>query len=284
MDYPSLKHLKEISNGSPETLTNRSVEYSSLLNGIWIDGTDKRTGWGRLLEIDKWITSVINKSGSSPFTFLEVGGSDGSTTYELMQHLHNEFKSEINAVILEKQLRLHCYVKNNLSYYLTHDNRPFLLQFGTIGVLLERNIGRMRFLFNPLVRIIQKCLKSWEIEKYLLKDEDILFINPLIRETSNIVWVEQNLFDFNESLSENFNLIRCSNILNREYFSDSDITIAIQLLKRYLKQGGFLVVSRSIDGIDGTSYATASIWRKHDNELTHVSDLNDGSEIKVLLT
>jgi hypothetical protein len=280
--HPSLKRLRELSEGSPETLFDRSIKFSTLLKGLWIDGVDKRTGLGRLVVLDEWLISFIGKPLNSSISILDVGGSDGSTTYELVQYLKENLGIEIKATILERQLRLQCFRRGWVRYYLTNEKRPFMLLVGSLGVLLEESKGKTRFLFNPTVRFTQKHLQRMCLETYLRKEADLLFINPLVRENSNFSWIEQDLFNFNDDLVGTFDLIRCCNILNINYFNDDQILDAIKILSNYLKPNGLLLVSRSLEG-SNVSEVMASIWMKSHRELMHISDLNGGSEIKKIV-
>jgi hypothetical protein len=280
--HPSLKRLKELSEGESETLLDRSVEFSTLLNDLWVDGVGKRTGLGRLVVLDEWITSFIPRNNLKPLSILDVGGSDGSTTFELVKYLENILGSKILASILEKQLRLHCFKRGCLKYYLTNEHKPFMLQIGLLGILFEESKLKSGFIFNPIVKFAEKYLQKICLERYLKREEDLLLINPLIREFPDVTWIEQDLFQYNKSLVGTFDLIRCCNLLNISYFSKEQILNAIRLLSIYLKPNGLLLVSRSLKDFHG-SELTASIWMKSSTGLMHISDLNGGSEIKNII-
>src|ERR1035437_3615186 len=283
LDHPSLQRLKQLSEGSPETLIVRSKEYGKLLDDLWINGVNKKTGLRRLATLDEWLLSVIPKPFSASISIMDVGGSDGSTTFELVQYLNENLGIEIKASILEMQLRLHCFRRGFIRYYLTNDKIPFLLQIGPVGILLEeKKCSKMRFVFNPLVRFIKKYLKRLCLENYLRNEGDLLLKNPIAKENSNIYWIEQDLFQFNQALVGAFDFIRCCNILNYSYFSEVQISKAVQLLAHYLKPKGFLLVSRSLEN-SNSSLHRASLWVRTRRGLKHISDLNGGSEIKEIV-
>jgi hypothetical protein len=280
--HPSLKRLNELSKGSPETLIGRSKEFSSLLDGLFINGVDKRTGLGRLIELDEWLITIIHEHPFSSISILDVGGSDGSTAFDLQKHLEESIGIEVKVSILERQLRLQHFKRGFLRYYLTVEEMPHLLQIGPIGLIFEKSKGKMRFVFNPFVRFTKKCLHQFDLKKFLKNKGDILLMSPLVRVNPNLSWIEQDLFQFNESLVGTFDLIRCCNILNLDYFNELKILEALKLLSLYLKPNGLLLVSRSLDNSNG-SLLNASIWKRSGNGLVHISDLNNGSEIKGLL-
>lgn len=280
--HPSLTKFRELMIGSPETLADRSIKFSSMLDGLWINGVDKRTGPKRLEVLDKWLISFLNDSNNPAISILDVGGSDGITTLELIKHLQEYSDTEINATILEKQLRLYYYKRGCINFFLTSEKKPFLLQLGIIGILLEERTGRMSNIFNPIARFLQSKLKHSHFEKHFRRQEDILFINPQVKESPNLSWIEQDLFLYNKNLECKYDIIRCSNILNIDYFNQIQIGMAFQILSKYLKPNGLLTVSRSLDENEGSS-TMASIWRKSSGQLILVSDLNGGSEVKSMV-
>ena len=249
-----------------------------LTNGFW-----KRTGMGRLTVLDKWVVSFLPKPFPSPVRILDVGGSDGSTTFDTVNCFQHDLGIKVEATILEMQLRLYYFRRGCIRYYLTHDRKPLLLQIGLLGILLEETKGKEGYVINPIVRITKQCLQRIAIEQYLKDCGDILLENPLVRNNPDIVWLEQDLFQFDPALVGTFNFIRCCNMLNCGYFSEQQIHDAVKLLTLYLKPQGLLLVSRTIEDANGSLH-TASLWTKTDSELQHISDLNGGSEIKYLVS
>jgi len=253
-----------------------------MLDGLWINGVDKRTGPNRLEVFDKWLITFLDDSLTRAISILDVGGSDGITTLELIKHLQEYSDTEVNATILEKQLRLFYYKRGCMNFFLTSEKKPFLLQIGIIGILLEERTGRLSYIFNPIVRFLRSRLQHSQFEKHFRRQEDILFINPKVKESPKLSWIEQDLFLYNKDLESKYDIIRCSNILNMDYFSQIQIRMAFQILTTYLKPNGLLAVSRSLEINEGSS-TTASIWRKSSGQLMLVSDLNGGSEVKSMV-
>lgn len=281
LDFPPIQRLKELSEGSPETLPVRSQEFGTMLNRLWINGVGKFTSPGRLALLDQWTISVMPQTSRGLLSVLDVGGSDGSTANDLVQYMENKIGGEIKAVVLDSQLKLYCFRRGLVRYFLNNSRIPFLFQVGPFGVLLEENNGKLGFILNPIIRLAKTSLKRLRPERYLKNDGEIPLKNPLLKDKSNINWIEQDLFEVNESLTGAFDLIRCCNILNFCYFSEAQLCNAVQILTRYLKPNGLLLVSRSLDS--DTSMHMASLWFKEENRIIHLSDLNGGSEIKEIV-
>ena len=141
----------ELSEGNVESIAVRSKEFSELLHDVMINGVWKRTGPGRLAVLDEWVVSFLPLPATS-FKILDVGGSDGSTTFDTVRYFRENLGVEVKATILEMQLRLHCFRRGCLRYYLTHDLNPLLVQIGLLGILLEETEAKEGLLFNPIVR------------------------------------------------------------------------------------------------------------------------------------
>lgn len=273
--YPSLDCLRELSTGSLESLITRSKRFSELLDDVLINGVWKRTGFGRLTVLDEWVVSILPEPVYTPFSILDVGGSDGSTTFDTVRYFQEHLGLDVKATILEMQLRLYCFRRGILRYYLTHDRIPLLIQIGLLGALLEETKGKEGFIVNPIVRVTKKWLLRSSFEKYLQDYGDLLLESPLVRNCPDIVWLERDLFRFDPELKGVFDFIRCCNVLNCGYFSKRQIYDAVQLLALYLKPKGLLLVSRTIDDSAGFLHS-ASLWMKTATGLVHVADLNGG--------
>lgn len=281
--HPPLYRLLELAEGSAASLVARSEEFSGILNDVIIGGVWKRTGPGRLTQLDQWVASYVPTAGPAPFAMLDVGGSDGSTTFDMV----NTFKASLGvkaiATILEKQLRLRMFQRGPVRYYLTEAGNPLFLQIGILGALLEPTKAREGLVFNPIVRMITRVLHRFRLEEHLLDRGDIYLQSPLAKHNPDIIWLERDLFQLDPQLCGSFDYIRCCNVLNCGYFAPSQIREAIDVLTRYLKPEGLLLLARTQDGPLHCEH-TASLWKHSPSGLRHIADLNGGSETNAVMT
>lgn len=280
--HPPLRRLKELSQGSADSLPERSAEFSEILNDVLVNGVWKRTGPGRLVTLDRWIIPYLKGSAPQPFRMLDVGGSDGTTTFDTLAFLKASLGVDAQATILEMQLRLHCFRLGPAEYYLTHDGQPWLLQFGPLGVLFEETAAKEGLLLNPIVRLARRRLHALALERHMQDCGDLLLESPLVANNRGIDWIERDLFDFDYLLSDSFDFVRCCNVLNLGYFVDQRIKEGLQILSRYLRPDGLLLIARSVDGEKGPLNA-ATLWRRVETGMAHVADFNRGSEVKHLM-
>lgn len=76
-----------------------------------------------------------------------------------------------------------------------------------------------------------------------------------------------------------FNFVRCMNILNIEYFPEDKIIIGLQNLKDSLVDKGILLIGRTLqNGVN-----QASFYKKENNNLILMEEINGGSEIKSII-
>jgi hypothetical protein len=280
--HPPLSRLAELSEGDAGSLEARSREFSEILEDVLINGVWKRTGAGRLVELDRWVASNVSRPVPEPFEMLDVGGSDGITTLDSLGALREILGTDVRATILELQFRIRAFRLGFLRYYTTSGGSPLMVQAGPFGLLLEEIKATEGALFNPVIRALKRRLERTRPERRMAGGGEILLENPRVADCGRIAWREQDLFRFDPGLAGSFDFVRCCNVLNRRYFEDSRIVEAVGLLSGYLKRDGLLLVSRTVDGEAGTRHA-ASLWRKGEGGLRHVADLNGGSEVRQLV-
>jgi len=86
----------------------------------------------------------------------------------------------------------------------------------------------------------------------------------------------------NHALVNRFHAVRASNVLNRSYFSGEQIEHALSHLHGYLRDGGWLLVSRSHASGSG-EVDHGSIWRKQDGRFVPEHSFGAGAEIAALV-
>lgn len=279
--HPPIDLLEELQQGSKESLERRSTQFSEVMSNIYIQGVWKRTGSGRLSMLDEWVANYITDSSVKDFELLDVGGSDGSTTIDTFNYLRNRVSGSLKAAILERQFRLIHYKYGFVSYYLTNGRQPFLMQIGPLGLLFEETKASEGVVVNPMVRLAIRIMNKLKIENKMTRLVDILFSNPRMIENPYISWLEADLLDFDQSLTDRFDLIRCCNVLNVGYFDNEQLLAAVSNLFQYLNPNGLLLVARTTG--DSPPIHNASIWRKRGDRFEHVASLGSGSEINEII-
>jgi chemotaxis methyl-accepting protein methylase len=87
--------------------------------------------------------------------------------------------------------------------------------------------------------------------------------------------LEAKSYNIFERDSKRYGFIRCMNLLNRSYFSDTQIKVGILNLFESLDDKGYLQIGRT----DDQGVNRASVYRKEQRRLTLVLQFNGGAEI-----
>lgn len=277
--HPSLHRLSELSRCDANTCAACADEFSEILSDVIIEGVWKRTRRTRLSVLDEWVGPRLLELERSPLTLLDVGASDGITTYDTLLYSEKMLQVELRATVLEKTLALMNYRKGCLDLYLTKDGTPILAQIGIVGISFEETPAVEGLIFNPIVRLAKRHLRQIVMNGSLPYLDSISLKNPAVTQNPHVNWLETSEFSKCAGSAEKYDFIRCSNVLNRGYFKEDEISGAIRNLTRCLKPKGLLLVSREAS----SGIHMASLWRRDDRIMTHIADLNGGSEIKSLL-
>ncbi len=109
-------------------------------------------------------------------------------------------------------------------------------------------------------------------------DATISLVNPLVAADPSVTVLEWDVLRHNPALVDRFDAVRASNVLNHTYFSAEQIGHAVSHLHGYLRNGGWLLVSRSrVSGAGEVDHG--SIWRKEGGRFVHQHSFGAGAEI-----
>jgi hypothetical protein len=165
-----------------------------------------------------------------PPVILDVGASDGSTSLDLMQAVPYEkyFVTDLNIEVY--------YETSGPVTWFYDENGACLLRVTDKWVVYP-DIGGAIFPFNLISQSLFK-----QAPKFQSDIAKILLINPdlLARKDSRVVVAKHNIFD--TWPSEKADLIIAANILNRVYFTASELELALKKLLAALKDTGRMVI------------------------------------------
>lgn len=286
--HPLIEYLQEISNKVPHLNAKQQgklfEDFSLILNDLIIDGTWKKTGNDRLLLGDtNLLKTMAHLTMGRYVDFLDVGCSDGITTLNLVQKFKTELAIAAKATLFDRNFSVTRQKLLGIYVYSTNYGKPFFVRMWKLGLVLEELKCKEAIIFNPVVRLlvplIKKKLNSIEDNE----KEIISLINPAILETPELSFVEGDLFCMQETFINSFDVIRAGNILNKGYFPCAQILLAVNHLKEYLRDGGLLLISRSLARGNG-EIETGTIWQKINGKLVVLTDFGGGSELRQIIS
>ncbi|MCG8548171.1 MAG: hypothetical protein MJE12_28565 [Alphaproteobacteria bacterium] len=266
-------------DASPEKANRLGARFSCILQDICIDTVWKLTFSGRLPLTEGAILHFLaqQKPGerSAPIRLLDLGASDGITSFNLLKAMRHEGLQGIELTIADLSTRLLRYRKGHVTEYRTSYGLPVLVCVGRLGLRLPRT----EYVWN----LPANLLAAWYVRRRrfrdaMVQDLEISLINPAADHDPETRVIEMNCMDFDESLIGRFDVIRASNILSPRYgFCGSKLQTALLNLHAYLRDGGCLLVSRN-DNV--TEIERGSTWTKESTGFVHLEDFGGGSEIK----
>lgn len=153
---------------------------------------------------------------------LEVGTSDGSAALPIY-----ESKEFAKIIPTDRFNRFYSTNVGPLSVYLDADKKAFLAKL----LFISFSISESTFALSDRLEIIET-------------------VNPVLRSRFNVRSIEK-MNIFNDVLEEPVHIIKCSNLLNVEYFSSSDLIDGVKNLAKSLVDDGYIVISQNNEKYDG---------------------------------
>ena len=281
--HPSIDRLKEIEEAmilaNSEQLAKLSDEFYKILTDLKVDGVWKKTQNYRLNIADEKLLETLKSMPNKQLDFLDVGCSDAITTVNFVMQAKSKLSVLVKPVMMDKNFSIVRQRKLGIKFYRTKYGKPFFIQLGWVGLMLEESCCREAIIFNPIVHMLNRLIKKHMPLQSVNRSDLINLISPVARGISNSVFFEGDVLHNQKSFIDSFDVIRASNILNLGYFSKEQLLMAISHLKVYLRESGLLLISRNTNA-GGNETEHGTIWKKHGKQLVAVTDFGCGSEIR----
>lgn len=251
-------------------------EFSCVLDDLCVGTSWKRTMPGRLRRSETVLCRLLGATRShGPLQILDVGASDGVTTLDLLRALARMGIANARICMSDLTLALHRYRAGAVVEYRSSRGEPVLMRIGRLGLRLPRSPRRFDLPSTLLARLY---LKFGMLRRRLRPCGELPLVNPATRSQSGLETVQLDILSRNHGFAARFDAIRASNVLNAENFAPAQILHALEHLRFYLREGGYLLVSRSTIGPDG-EVERGTLWQKRGGGLALVEDFAGGSEI-----
>ncbi|MBX3280509.1 MAG: hypothetical protein KF868_21125 [Acidobacteria bacterium] len=264
---------KELSLIAPYLAEPLASEFSKILAGIRVGGTYKTTGRGRLQATERVICDYYADRLRHPLNFLDLGGSDGTTTLDAVRVFRRKLCVDVKACLLDLHPWLLRYCRGPVTEYRSRFEEPILVRIGKWGLRLNDGSDDA---------LAQKYLQMAWFRRWLKRGGEVKLVNPLVQRDSSITVHAGNCFYREPAFEGRFDVVRVSNLLNLSYFPKPEIRTAIGHLHNYLVEDGLLVISRN-DQREETEVECGSLWEKSGERFRHLEDFGGGSEIKSLV-
>ena len=232
-----------------------------------VDSTFKTTSSGRMIDINLKLKKYIKKFFSKKIVLCDFGISSGQSTLELCENL-NDVKIK-NIYGFDKQIYLKIYKLKKLIFLFSASNELLLVEFNKYCLRY-----RYFFILKKIDKIIYYLFNFMNIG---YKKGKVLV--PNLDKIDKCKFFEQDIFDVEKKYKDYFDVVRVSNLLNNNYFSESKLKRAIFNIKYISKENSIILVNRTTN----KKKNTASFFIKKMGKFHLLEDVNGGSEIKNLV-
>lgn len=262
------------SDGDPSAAADK---FSLVLHDLRMGGAWKRTNRGRLKQTERALCEQL--AGARVVTLVDLGASDGITTWEAVQTLRRVLDAEVRAYLVDLNLHLCRFRRGPLVEYRAGDGEPVMTRIGRFGLRLSRRQHGRSESPDPLATLY---LRMSRLRQGMQLEAKIPLVHPVVRAEPSITTLEMNCLLRQESLVNGVDAVRASNVLNHGYFSPDQIRTAVSHLHAYLRDGGCLVISRNMD-VAGREVEWGSVWRKNGRRFTVIEHFGEGSEVREIV-
>jgi len=242
--------------------------FTAVISQIEVGGTFKITSANRHPDCDDLLVNHLDLTGA---TIVDLGASDGTTSLELFRRLPPGFAT---FVISDRYLHV------GMRRFRWHDVLldPFdgrcVLICGRRVIAWPQRSRVLRLAYAPLLRAAADRPERLR---------DVSLLNPdvraLIASDPRVVAREHDVFEVWHGPPPD--VIKVANLLRRVYFTDEDITAALDALRRSLPDGGHLLVVDNpyLPGVD----ARAGLYQRAGDRFVTVAMTADVPEINDLV-
>lgn len=244
------------------------------------NGTHKTTAAARLKDVDELIAGYLENRKN--VRLLDVGISSGVTTLELLNTLESR---GIHVSGIGADICVRAFLRSFQGIDILHDASGNVLQVATPFFARGRPHHSQKSLRSKLLGVGIDILEAGPVKKWLANSKlsrPLYLVTQGLLERKDFQVVEHDVTASKTAWNDSFDLIRAANVLNRAYFSPSDVAVVVKNLTSWLRQEGLLVICSTAE-TDGRN--DGSVYRKRNASpwLQLVHCLGQGYELDALI-
>lgn len=216
-------------------INNKNFNFEGdLKNTSFYKNSSRETASKRLEKTHDIIYKLV--SDKKNVKILDIGVSDGTTTYDLYKYLK---KKNINSKITISELILGIYRFSSQKIILFTDENFQIFKFVVCNVIFDKNLSPLKYLisflgfyfFKPILVMLQYT-ESKYIKVFDDKIEELLKEKKILKSNLNINYIKD--------VSKKYDLIRSFNVLNKKNFNNK-IQINLKNIKKILRPNSYFI-------------------------------------------
>jgi SAM-dependent methyltransferase len=232
-----------------------------------------------LREADVALIDQLERPPARQLDFLDVGCSDGTASIETIQLIERSLQIRVSAYLQDRYIWVRSKRRWNIVEYVSSEQDLVMVRCGSVALAP----APQAFLLAPLTNSVVSAYigltgfrqRMHEISRFPLLSPSVL-LHP------DLHICEGSVLTLNENFLGRMDVVRVSNLLHFDYFSESELRAALSNLVRYIRDGGLLLVSRNHQHGPG-EIERGTVWRLIAMRLVPVADFGGGSELKGLV-
>jgi hypothetical protein len=252
--------------------------------------TYKTTAEHRLDDVNDLVATMMPRGRR--LAVMDVAASSGVSSAEWSEHLRRhgiDHSMTAGDLAVEGKLMT---IGQSAAMLWQDDGHPLVLQVGRYSLYLDRS-GFMRFLatsLRPPLRAtysVARRLPSATYEanprKWRVRVRDVGLVSRRVAANGDIRVIRDDIMESGR-FHEQFDVCRAANILIRTYFTDEVLRGIAQNVLARLRDGGLLIVCRTVNETNGERVNLTTVLRKRDSALEVIGRLNGGCDVEDLVS
>jgi hypothetical protein len=225
------------------------------------------------------LLALIEAAPVRKLKFLDIGCSDGTTSLDTIERIERTLGLPVAGHLMDRYIWVRRLNRWPVYEYLSSEGSLVMVRVGPIALAPAPRSFLLATLTN---RLVSAYLGLTTFRAGMQETARFPLLSPAVLARADLHICEGSVLTVNEVLVDLMDVVRVSNLLHTDYFSEADIRVALLNVARYVRDGGFLVISRN-DEQDGGEVEQGTVWRRARNALVEVANFGGGSELKGLV-
>jgi hypothetical protein len=240
-------------------------DFARRVSSVKIGTTWRTTRPSRHVSSDQVVLELASAQGRP--VILDVGASDGCTSLELIEKLGRSFG---RFYVTDASLKVGVIETGGATYFYHPRTGQCIMRVGA-GLIVYADTGDSMFPLNLMARSLLSQAPAYDAGSA----RNVSLVQPELRRLAEddprVAICEYDVFQ--PWTREGVDIVKVANVLNRSYFSDSQIVAAIKNLSQAMKPNGKLLI------VDNRKTERVSLLSKQASGLRLEREIHGGANV-----